>query len=90
VSEKPLTPERRKYLELCVKLIKMRESAIRYGARHLQFKGDPRYTDPFTRARQISLCQKINSRRFEPYAESLMRLKIARSKMAAELEGLKW
>jgi hypothetical protein len=90
MSQQPIGPERRKFLELCCKLIKARESAIRYGARHIRFKGDPRYTDPFSRQRQMNLCEKINSRGFHRYAEALMCLKLARSRMAVELEGKQW
>jgi hypothetical protein len=90
MSTKPLTPERRKFLKLCIKLIKERESAIRYGARRVAWIGNPRCSDPFSILRQKSLCQKVHARGFEVYAESLMKLKIIRSKFAAELKGLHW
>jgi len=90
MSIQPIGPERRKFLELCIKLIKMRESAIRYGARHVAWRGDPRYSHPLIIQKQKNLCAKIHARGMERYADALMRLKLARSKMAVELCGKEW
>jgi hypothetical protein len=90
MTETPLTPTRQRFLKLCIVCLKRRENSIRgASAPGLQLSA---YVSIGGREgqRRARIRARMRSRGVQPYAESLMRLRVKRSRFAAELEGLLW
>ena len=90
MSQPPLTPTRKKQLEAYIACIKRREMAIRYAGNLVLGVPASFIKSQTATVRYKSLVARVRTRGYEPFAEALQALRLARSKFTAELEGLGW
>jgi hypothetical protein len=90
MSQTPLTPTRRGFLKVYVACCKKAERRIRGAFAPGLTLTSGVHLSPRERAHRLHILETAKSIGVEPYALALRNLRVARSKFAAELEGLPW
>lgn len=87
MGKKPLTPTRENFLKLVCKCILRSEKRI-IAAGHIAKNADRCGPRKMVESKRVqTMAKHIRAGRWEPYALALSRLRVARSRAAAELEG---
>lgn len=90
MSGKPLTPTRKKQLEAYYKCVLRAEKRI-VAASHIARGARGTISDRMANSPRVAaMAGYMKAGQWERYAVSLGLLRLARSKFAAELEGLPW
>jgi hypothetical protein len=90
MSQKPPTPTRHKYLEVYIECCKKAERRIRGAFAPDLVLASHQILSGRERAARLHIRDCKTARGMEGYALALRNLRITRSKLVAELEGLKW